>query len=84
MLNLFVAAVQVGGDTLASVRVPVGYNVGARRIRNAFLESQRRAGTVTIGVPITAPVQTDPGISADPVRSLLWYLLGPLDTKIQL
>lgn len=75
---------QVGGDTLASVRVPVGYNVGARRIRNAFLESQRRAGTMTIAVPSNAPVQTDPGINADSIRSYIWYLLAPLDAKIQM
>ncbi len=72
------AAVQIGSDTLASVRIPVGYRIGTRRIRNAVLESQRRLGTTTIGVPNDAPTT---GGTAAAVQYLTWFIIGP---KIQM
>lgn len=44
--NLY--AIQGGSFTYASVRVPVNVNVGARAIRNAFIESQQQGRTITI------------------------------------
>ena len=127
--NLY--AVQVGGQTVASVRVPIGkpslcwlcwcrcmhdlyhlqwvlsvcltecestielsqvvylwvayrtlplatgFNVGARRIRNAFLESQRRGGTTTIAVPANAPAPGTQG-TAPAVRGLGWLLIAAI------
>jgi hypothetical protein len=35
--------------------VPVGYNLGARRIRNAFLQSQRNRQTATLHVDNNMP-----------------------------
>ena len=54
-----------------------GFNVGARRIRNAFLESQRRGGTTTIAVPANAPVPGTQGM-APGVRGLAWLLIAAI------
>lgn len=54
-----------------------GYNVGARRIRNAFLESQRRGGTTTIAVPANAPPPGTQGTSSA-VRGLAWLLIAAI------
>ena len=54
-----------------------GYNVGTRRIRNAFLESQRRGGTTTIAVPANAPPAGTQGMGPS-VRGLGWLLIAAI------
>jgi hypothetical protein len=55
--------------------VPVGYYVGARRIRNAFLQSQRNRQTATLHEENNMPPQRQNLINTWAVRSLLWVIL---------
>ena len=68
-------AVQSGSNTYASIRIPAGYLIGQRRIRNAFFQSQQYRQTGTLHVRDNMPPQIFSTIGTWAVRSLVWVAM---------
>lgn len=80
-LQYYNLAVQRGRAVYASVLVPVGYNVGRTRIRNALLRSRDEGRVVRIAPPAPQdprqpPPQNSPRIAQAWVMSLQWLVLA--------
>jgi hypothetical protein len=70
-----VYAVQVSSTTYASIRIPAGYLVGPRRIRNAFFLSQQKLQTATLHVQNNMPAQIGNLISRYAIQCLIWVVI---------